>query len=659
MKFYLSNSIEYVSFDIFDTLVHRRLAAPVDLFFAIRNKLCDSNFALYHAPLLGEFPTLRIKAEKQAREVRKKAHADEGEILLHEIYHEFQQITNAEDKEIQILVNTEMELETKLLYSSPQGRILYEHAKKSGKKIIYVSDMYLPADFIQSMMQGLGFNDCTENTLFVSGEVRKSKCSGALFDHVSTALKIQHKTWMHVGDNIHSDVKRAKERGIETFHADWSAIKNVAQKCNRMNDHLVSSIIQTLSASHFTASGEISNPFVRQGYFVFGPLIFGFYLWLLKELTEYKPDKIIFFARDSQLILKIHHFLIQHQAVEMSVPCEYAYASRMALYKIGFTDLDLDKLSNLTAGKTSGTVEEIFKIIGVDINQHTSIMNEVDLTPKARVNESNREKFKTLMGKLYDTLLITNSEQRKQFQSYFLKMIPDSARVALIDIGWKGNIQSFFLRTLGDKWSANDYQGLYLGTIDSVKNNSGPYTKLKGWLIDEGIPKSKQDLLTRGGIELLEFALTADHGSTQAYTTLKNGEVAPVLEIKSREEDDYEHKAMQLQSGILMFVKDHMHLLTTFPLASLQSNLWQKSFLKLVKKPTATQVRIFSNLTHSDSVGVNSTRMPLAEKIPLLDCIIKRKKYTNGRNKAFWKSGFRRLNSPNYRFNEIIKFFIK
>lgn len=653
----LADKIEYVSFDIFDTLVHRRLAAPVDLFSAVRNKLCESNLALHNSALLDEFPKSRIHAERQARKTRLKIHGGEAEITLDEIYEELQLHTKADIEVLQTLKATELELENLLLYRSPQGHELYEKAKKANKKIIYISDMYLSADFILKMMQRLGYGDCNEHSLFVSGQIRMSKYNGSLFDYVSKKLNISSEAWFHVGDNLHSDISKAKERGISTYHADWSEVQNTPQKCHGITDYLVSSVIKSLSGKHYTASEDITDPFVNQGYVVFGPLIFGFYLWLLNELKEYKPDKILFFARDSQLILKIHRFLLEEKTVDLPSAFEYTYLSRMALYELGFSDIDLGRFTHVLSGKTAGTVESVFKILGIDINQHTGMMDELGLASKTPIDESNRVHVQKLMSRLHYSILLSSSAQRKKFQEYFTNMIPDFAKIALVDIGWAGNIQGTYLRTLGAKWSQNEFQGFYLGTVDGAFRNRSPYSKLKGWLINEGNPKSKQSLLKRGGIELLEFALTADHGSTTGYTITQDNQVAPILEKKSPQEEEYERKAMLLQEGILLFVKDHSYLLKIFPLISLQSSLWQNPFFRLVKKPTTTQLKIFPDLTHSDSVGLNSKRRELAAKISLWHCIIKGKFYEDGLKNAFWKKAYCRLNSRMYRLNQISKFF--
>ncbi|NJM36999.1 MAG: hypothetical protein HC845_03495 [Akkermansiaceae bacterium] len=642
MNINILSKIDFVSFDIFDTLVHRRLAAPVDIFYATRNKLCKNREALFYGKEISEFGSMRILAEKKAREHRIKKFGGEGEVTFDEIYQTYQNMTSCDLAFLELLKKTELELELNFLYKSTQGYALYKQAKESGKKIIYISDMYLPPSFIEEMMQQVGYKDCNSKSLFVSGSVRKSKHSGELYKYVSNHLNIDFKKWLHIGDNLKSDVENAKKFGIITHHANWAKISNLPQNISGMNDYIVDSVIKTTSQSHYVYNSR-NDEFHEQGYNIFGPLMFGFYLWFLNEVKQFKADKILFFARDAQIIMKIHELALK--TTGFTVPYEYVFASRNSLYHIGLSEISLNKLFHYTSGKSPKTVASIMQMLGICADDHLQVLNAHKLKPDTILSSSNKAKMRQVLSKIYDYLLKSGNSQRDLYQQYFTQMIADASNIAIVDIGWVGNIQNCFLRTIGDSWSEKQFKGLYLGLLNGCKENISFYSQMQGYLIDKGIPEKHETLLTNGGIEILEFALTANHGSTLGYENNEIGKIVPILEEKTAQEILYEEKAMMLQAGILDFVNDHLHLIRIFPIESLISNIWCKKFLKLVENPSHKQIETFADLSHSDSAGKNSLRLPLAPKLPFWKCLVSKSFYSENEKLAFWKSAYRKRNS--------------
>ena len=108
-----------------------------------------------------------------------------------------------------------MALERQTLQPNPEIQQVFNYAKQQGKRIIIVSDMYLPEDFLTQVLQEKGFTGFEK--LYVSNAVRKLKGTGALYRHVAQELKVAPEDFLHIGDNFKSDVRRAKEAG-------WSAV---------------------------------------------------------------------------------------------------------------------------------------------------------------------------------------------------------------------------------------------------------------------------------------------------------------------------------------------------------------------------------------------------------------------------------------------------
>ena len=60
-----------------------------------------------------------------------------------------------------------------------------------GKKLIFTSDMYLPKDVIQKILDKNGYVD--NDKLYLSSEVKLTKARGALYKYVLDDLKLSEK----------------------------------------------------------------------------------------------------------------------------------------------------------------------------------------------------------------------------------------------------------------------------------------------------------------------------------------------------------------------------------------------------------------------------------------------------------------------------------
>ena len=159
----IKNEIEkhkIISFDIFDTLLLRPYLQPTDLFLHIEK--------VYKAPF---FRVLRQEAEKNAR----KAHSAAEDITFDEIY-------DCIDEAFKPLKSVELEFEEMVLRANPELKQVYDYAKALGRKIVIVSDMYLPDDFLANVLKKNGFSGF--DGLYVSGNIGKTKSTGNLYRQV-------------------------------------------------------------------------------------------------------------------------------------------------------------------------------------------------------------------------------------------------------------------------------------------------------------------------------------------------------------------------------------------------------------------------------------------------------------------------------------------
>jgi predicted HAD superfamily hydrolase len=207
----------------------------------------------------------------------------------------------------------------------------------------------------------------------------------------------------------------------------------------------------------------------------------------------------------------------------------------------------------------------------------------------------------------------------------------------LVDIGWSGNMQASFMRLLRPGHPNRVVRGCYIGLHGTSHENDMLGHTMDGWLTHYGSPSDfEQKVWFSGGVELLEFATCAPHGTTLGYEDSPSGEVVPILEANEadREVRDF---AARVQSGASAFLQEYLASHRDIPSVALASRGWADEFYRLVTNPTLEEADLLGDLTHSDSLGDTTLRLPLAPKIGHSHPI----KSIKAAEQSFWKAGFR------------------
>lgn len=195
----LINNYEYVSFDVFDTLIERKCLTPEQIFINTGKKVLGNRKKI-------EYLKLRKQAEENAyNELGARA-------TLDDIYND---ITVFSDETINDLKNEEIHQELENCYPKKKISNIYKYAVKRKKKIIIISDMYLSESIISRMIRKCGYDKYEK--LYVSNEYGVDKRSGKLFDLVLKKENIKSNDIIHIGDSLKADILGAKKNNIKSI----------------------------------------------------------------------------------------------------------------------------------------------------------------------------------------------------------------------------------------------------------------------------------------------------------------------------------------------------------------------------------------------------------------------------------------------------------
>jgi FMN phosphatase YigB (HAD superfamily) len=480
--------IDIVSFDIFDTLVVRPFAKPIDLFRYIEDKVYDITDGA-----INEFTQCRMKSEQAVKKRLKELNdiaVGQGvddreltyEITIDQIYGEMSKVTNFNNKVILNAVKTlEIETEIDLLYPRQSGVELFRVAKSLGKKVIITSDMYLDRVSIERILKK---NNITNyDKLYLSSDLGLKKHEGHLYTHLLDDLGAKPDSILHVGDNEHGDIAAAKAKGIKTLFTQRTLellYKNKPSRelfyNNRNKASLSESICLGLIAnkvyddpkeSYFGDTiyhGSVFN----LGYAGLGWMFFSYAKWILEQAIEDGITDLYFLARDGEIVKKVYDAIAPHY--EKPPQSHYLLASRRSARVASIKNNSA--LSQVARSPFySGTLSQYFTDkLGFDAGL-ISAENLLNFGFEARgintVINTNvlKENLYNLTMYLADEIIDNAKIEGELLTQYFVDMGLKNTekKVAVVDIGYAGTMQDAMTSLLN-----RDVGGYYLMTFESA-----------------------------------------------------------------------------------------------------------------------------------------------------------------------------------------------
>lgn len=593
------NKADVVSFDIFDTLIFRIFNEPEDVFEFIGNILN-----------IPDFKNLRMKFQQMAsmkveRELR-FPHAN-----LDEIYSYMQENLDV-NINFENVKKLEIEIELDCLFCNKEIFEVYEYAKKLNKRIIAISDMYIPKNIIQQILIKCGYLNFDE--IYVSADLRKTKYIGDIYDEVLKIEKITPDKMLHIGDNYNSDVVNPNKKGINTIHYE----------CSSHNSRKISSaelsIFQLINkgAINLTESNSDNKDFwYHLGLKVGGPLYLGLLQWIRRILQEDKINKIYFLSRDGYILNDIFKKLgIKEDS--------YLYTSRRALLLASINKLDDDALNNLPPYTFGQQVKEILAYLDIEeINKDTLKKAGFDSINSTIKDMSDFNKMKKLFL-LNEKIVLEKCKEERENVEIYLKSINFFENKSIIfDCGWNGSSQYLLEKVLDNLGYNNHNIFLYAGIMDNAKSKKQLHGKeFKSYLFGHGYNINIQEKV-KDNIALLELFFGAPHSSVKRY--LKDG-----LEFENIE-PDHTHKKF-ICEGINDYIKLTYNFINKYNV-QIQPDEALSEFYRLINNPTAEEAVTIGNLPNIDGFVAQKNQIKYIANLKLSTLI------KNPRIEIYWPRG--------------------
>lgn len=512
--------ISWATFDIFDTVLTRRVAQPANVFEILAKELRESGIWL---PPVGGFCWLRVRAERWARRGAKG-----GDVTIEEIYLLLARLLRWSESVRELAMKRELELESSLLSATPLGLKSVEDARTKGLRVAFVSDMYLRDHFLRRLLEREGLWQ-EGDLLAVSCEWKASKANGRIWEPLLAKLEVESHQVMHRGDNPHGDVESPRRAGLSSARLGTAEPSRWEEAPEGSG---VAGIREYggLAAMSRLARAERPAPddyWTSLGSGVMGPMLAGFVRWTLDQARQDGVETLWFLSRDGWFFYQAAQILAKPGDPHLVYLGINRRQLQLALGQA--PGIDESSLFDGSRGHTLGLVGSRLALdsvalarlaaeLGVEVAAVLDRMQKVRLIELLLTPEWERIRM--------DGLKQASIPARGYLDQEFAKA---PGRIGVVDVGWKGRSQDL-LDEIHQR--STPLQGYYLGLTRRQQVGPGK----KGWLYDlarsEGAMALDRherlfEVLVGGVSGPLRTYVRGDEDWQPDFETYERGESAP------------------------------------------------------------------------------------------------------------------------------------
>lgn len=432
-----SPAIDIVSFDIFDTLLQRPCLTPTDIFHLINAELKQTDNI--------DFLKYRLKAEQELNNPNAN---------LKEIYAHIQKRHKLSDKTIAKMYKAELKAERRLLFKREDIYQLYEHAINCGKRVIAVSDMYLPSRFLKTTLKAKGYSNIA--AVYVSNEYCKRKDSGELYATVAAAEHTPPQRILHIGDNQQSDYEKAIRQNLTAVY--YPSVKDILFAPAKIHSRIWQPQISADPMARLTLGWCLQHYYTNMSAVKDQPAVFENLTALAaigltpllfhiaqriafgQTIQSRYPD-ILFASRDGYLP-QISYELMRPYVPNLK-PSRYVYAGRRAYFSATVTDFAAYAETLNVDGSTPYTIKNLLEAHISDKKLIQEILESLTPAEKALNFSTHKSEIIEILHRHAAALNQYLNTHRRHAAAYYASLATETAaRRIVFDCGYSGSVSS-------------------------------------------------------------------------------------------------------------------------------------------------------------------------------------------------------------------------
>ncbi|HEX9029920.1 MAG TPA: hypothetical protein VF823_12150, partial [Anaerolineales bacterium] len=535
---------------------------------------------------------------------------------LADIYRELAPALRLDEAQSWAIQQQECALEADLIRLVPGAVELVQKARAAGSRVVFLSDMYLPATFICEQLKRYHLWEDGDRC-YVSCERGKTKLSGELFREMIREERVQPGQARHRGNSPESDTGPARRLGLQVdpfSGTDLNRYEAILESYAWKSEGLTSTLAGAARLARLEAAGkgERIEALQEVASGVAAPVLTGYMLWVLDRARQMGLKRLYFISRDGQVLLDIARRLAG--PVAFGGALRYLYGSRQSWNLPAVLTGSDEELAWIWDSPDKLTVRSLLKRVHLSPEQ---VQDRLALTGIA-VEDWSRPLRAAELNALQKGLLTPDSrelilEQARQKRRVLLAYLEQEGVLAggpwgLVDLGWYGSMQNSICAVLegsGTELPVGFYFALLKGKIANIQG-----LQREAYYFDEhrglGYLGSGPEM-----IPLMEMFCAADHGTVMDFAE-QDGRVVPLLKEESnRKVIDW---GLPIFRSVVMSFLDQ--LLLDARLVNPRADI-REAITELLSafwlRPSQAEARAWSSFPWEDGLGAETYSSPLAQ----------------------------------------------
>lgn len=515
------------SFDVFETMLVRAVGEPSAVFLLLGRQLRAQGLITVE-PVV--FASVRLEAEQRAR--RRHPGVD---TTLEAIYAELGSVLRRDRGSVRRLAAAELALEERLLRVPDWAVSFLERTRREGHRVIFVSDTYLPRDFLQDVLASRGLWQ-SEDGLYVSSDHDgANKRSGALFEVVLAAEGVPADAITHVGNHAIADIQRAQAAGFNTRHHPAGNLQpdEVLLERQRVATGGLASAMAGASRLARLSAHQVSgrDAVIRDvAATVAGPTLIAYVLWVLLEASRRGLSRLYFLAREGQVLLEIAQRLVPKLGLDIEL--RYLYVSRQSLNLAAVGEITSPELGWALTNVETNTVRTLLQRLGVEPEevgpQLTALGFSTSGWDEVPSVASRRELLEQLIDGTLRPALESGLSRARELVLRYLRQegVLEPVEIGMVDTTGAGSQLRALARLRREQGLTTPTSMLFYRKLPTAPIVDDDEPWLLAWYEDQ--VKELGCGLPPGRAALLEVFAAADHGTVLGYE-VTGGRVRPRL----------------------------------------------------------------------------------------------------------------------------------
>jgi FMN phosphatase YigB (HAD superfamily) len=614
-----------ISFDLFDTLLIRRVHFPDML------KSATARYIALKAKSLGitcspqQVQALRDETEQAQRRRTAQRFIDHEACYPDFMTETLTRIFGAPlpAGTLEEVSTYELSIESAMLL--PRERLLtwMRGQRALGKRILVLSDIYLPAAMLRTLIANAGFIDAVD-LVASSADTFLAKASGKGYEHLIAQHGLDVGSWLHIGDNPISDGLQPARFGIRALvlHDAGEKQRKLVVRgytaCASRRPFWKGRLLQQLMLP-LEAENQPRHPLYVEGYNFLGPLVGAFVQGIAERCRRLDIERLYFLSREGWIFQQCWRRIVPLLYPDGQLPAEnYLLASRRALAgctcaRQGLTceNADIGLLS-----PANRDLRDLCRLFGLDENELRPHFQRHGLEPDTAVSWLYASDFAAVRERFYRLLADAEfqAEVKRQTHScsqalerYLERIGFFRARdVALVDVGWLGTIPRFIFEAIKHRPDRPRLHVFLMGASRGIPYPTRPDHYVDGVLFDA----DRGDLcgsVMNYNLDLFEEAFRAPHAGLIGYRLQE--ETAGFVfrddtSAGAREEAAQSRHYRMLQAGILDAASRYGAAAAVLGFESGEYKPWLNYLLvSKLAFPKAGEVALLRQKHHFDDFG--------------------------------------------------------